>query len=237
MRIEINPTYRHLEPFIQQIPELFDSSGEILYEGRNTLRMYNINGLQIVIKRFKQPHLINRFVYGTIRESKAERSYMHAFELIKHNINTPGPIAFIEHYNFGLRDSYYVSLCSTMQHELREFCNDAPVNGSALLFEELGFFSARLHNLGILHRDFSPGNILFDIIHGKPVFSLVDINRISFKQISEEAGYQAMKRLWLSDEAYQLVARAYAKGRKLNEEKAVKRILQLKNHFMENRYK
>lgn len=237
MRIEINPIYRHLESFIHQIPEIFDSSGEILYEGRNTLRRFNVNGLQIVIKRFKHPHIVNRFVYGTIRESKAERSYNHAFELIRFNINTPGPIAFIENYHFGLKDSYYVSLNSTMQHVLREFCNDLPVNGSVQLFEELGYFSARLHNLGILHRDYSPGNIMFDIIHGKPVFSLVDINRISFKKISEETGYQGMKRLWLSDEAYQIIARSYAKGRKLDEEKAVNRILKLKNHFMENRYK
>lgn len=39
-------------------------------------------------------------------------------------------------------------------------------------------FTARLHEAGILHLDYSPGNILYDKIGEEYHFSLVDINRM-----------------------------------------------------------
>lgn len=46
-------------------------------------------------------------------------------------------------------------------------------------------FTARLHEAGILHLDYSPGNILYDKIGEEYHFSLVDINRMHFG----ESGY------------------------------------------------
>ena len=39
-----------------------------------------------------------------------------------------------------------------------------------------------------MHRDYSPGNILFDKIDGEYHFMLVDINRMSFGKISIDMG-------------------------------------------------
>ena len=236
MKIEINPVYRHLTDFIYSVPYLFDSIGEIIHDGRNRLRRCNIYGYELVIKRFKKPHLINRFVYGSIRDSKAERSYEYAFKLLEKNINTPIPVAYIEVYSFGLRDSYYLSLYTSIKREMREFCDLESVDNNRFILEAFGKFTANLHNKGVLHIDYSPGNILFDTVHGRPVFTLVDINRMKFVNVSEEMGYKNLQRLWLHDEPFRVIARSYAKERGFDEDKAEELILKYKNRYMATRY-
>ena len=49
-------------------------------------------------------------------------------------------------------------------------------------------FTARLHEAGILHLDYSPGNILYDKIGEEYHFSLVDINRMHFGEVDIKKG-------------------------------------------------
>ncbi|MCL3853350.1 lipopolysaccharide kinase InaA family protein [Parabacteroides sp. GYB001] len=233
MKIEINPKYNTLTSFIQTIPEQFDQSGSIVYEGRNVLRKYVVNNLQLVVKSFKPPHLINRFVYGNIRKSKAFRSFHYALLLRDQGINTPEPVAYIEQYNMGLVHSYYISLESPFTRNLREFWFVPEIGDRRLILKEFGLFTARMHELNVLHRDYSAGNVLFGLVDGKISFDLVDINRMSFNPVSEEAGYKNFAPLWLTDDAYMEIAKAYARGRGFDEIRAVKRVLFYKNLFME----
>lgn len=232
MKIGINTKYNSLIPFIQAIPEQFDKSGTVIYEGRNILRKYNVNNFCIVVKSFKPPHVINRFVYSGLRKSKAYRSYNHALLLKEIGVNTPDPIAYIEQYKMGLVHSYYISLQSPFTRNMREFWFIPEIGDRHFILEKFGLFTAKMHELGVLHRDYSAGNILFGMIDGDVSFELVDINRMSFSPVSEEEGYKNLAPLWLTDAAYIEIAKAYANGRGFDESVAIKQILYYKNIFM-----
>lgn len=235
MRIIINPSYKFLEDFIYSLPANFEKSGKVIYEGRNILRQYTIKNVDLVVKRFKQPHLINRIVYRFFRLSKANRSYHYGLELFRRGIATPEPIAFIEKRNFGLTDSYYISLNSPLKHTMREFWFDPEIGERKFILEAFGKFTARLHQKGVLHLDYSSGNILFDIENGNPVFSLVDINRIRFGKVTEEEGYKSFARLWLPNEVYVIIAKCYAAESGYNETHAIERICYYKDCFMKQK--
>lgn len=85
----IHPDFKNLEEFIVSIPERFQrNEGTVIHQGRNELRKMEYNGKEYVIKSFHSPHLINRFVYGIFRPSKAKRSYDHAEMLLKIGVGT-----------------------------------------------------------------------------------------------------------------------------------------------------
>ena len=47
---------------------------------------------EFVVKSFHRPNLINRFVYGIFRPSKAKRSYIHAGMFLEIGVGTPRPV-------------------------------------------------------------------------------------------------------------------------------------------------
>lgn len=92
----IHPDFKNLEEFIVSIPERFQrNEGTVIHQGRNELRKMEYNGKEYVIKSFHSPHLINRFVYGIFRPSKAKRSYDHAEMLLKIGVGTPQPVGYM----------------------------------------------------------------------------------------------------------------------------------------------
>lgn len=72
-----------------------------------------------------------------------------------------------------------------------------------------------------MHRDYSPGNILFDKIDGEYHFMLVDINRMSFGKISIDMGCANFARLWGQKAFFELLAREYARARNTDEHTAL----------------
>ena len=50
MKITVNPGMEHLRQFVRQLPELFPVSGEVLHDGRNQIRAFDI-GSEDVYKR------------------------------------------------------------------------------------------------------------------------------------------------------------------------------------------
>jgi len=96
MRGEINPKYKELESFLKELPANFDHSGELIYEGRNTIRTFYVKGYLLNVKSFKIPHLINKIAYAWLRGSKAKHSYLYAMKLIKKGASTPEPVACVE---------------------------------------------------------------------------------------------------------------------------------------------
>ena len=72
------------------IPERFAAGeGTVVYKGRNELRKMTYGGLDLVVKSFHRPNLVNRFVYGVFRPSKAKRSYDHARMYQEIGVGTP----------------------------------------------------------------------------------------------------------------------------------------------------
>ena len=191
-RLTINPPYEHLRAFIEQIPTTMESEGTYIYGGRRNLivSMTAPDGTQLNVKRFCQPRMLNRIIYSAgIRQPKGLRAFTYPARLLAKGIETPEAVAYIEERNALrlLRQSYFVSLQCPYSHLLYEM-GDALPDVYEPMAEALARFAAHMHEQEVLHRDFSPGNILWEYAgrqgwqEEKPSFrfSIVDINRMRF---------------------------------------------------------
>lgn len=214
MRVIINPKYAHLQKQIENIPDYFENERDVVYDGRNILKRINLDNVDVVVKSFKKPHIINRVVYSFFRQSKAERSYIYSMEIQKHGFQTPEPVAMIEQYHGGLLShSYYI--CCYDGGETVRCLMDGKVAGNEDKLLAFARYTVALHQAGILHLDYSPGNIL---IHQKDsneyCFSLVDVNRMQLlKEIDCDTVCRNMCRLCISREVLVYIMTEYASKR------------------------
>jgi serine/threonine protein kinase len=216
-KVVIHPDYAFCADFINRIPEIFHSEGETIFKARNELKIFTCQGLELVVKSFKTPHIINQFVYTTVRTSKAERAYKHALILIDKEILTPTPVAFIEIKKAGLLfDSYFISIKSRFHREIREISDTPGLPEAYPVLADFARFTAGLHQKGIFHKDYSPGNILFGKTGDRYAFELVDLNRMKFCTINLKDACKNLRRLCFSDEQYRFFAGKYAAARNVD---------------------
>ena len=105
MRKEIHKKYQtdsSICEFVDGLPQRFEQEGTLLYDERNVIRRFEVNGTVLVVKRFKRPNFFQRIAYTFFRSSKAFRAYHNGEELIRRGISTPFPIAYLETYSTGL---------------------------------------------------------------------------------------------------------------------------------------
>ena len=179
-KLILREKYKDLKEFVAQIPRRFEQEGRTIYKGRNLIKVFDgPNDLQMNVKRYRIPVGINRLVYSLgIRKAKGLRGYQYPRVLLEKGIDTPEPIAYIEDRKGGLITySYLITVQSKLQHTLYEFGN-APKEQWLPMVEPLAAFAAKIHEQNLMHRDFSPGNVLWDVIDGTYQFSVVDINRM-----------------------------------------------------------
>ena len=221
MNIVINPAFNHLKEYIENISSSFVNEKNIIYEGRNTLKLFDIGEQKFVVKSFKIPHFINKFIYSFIRLSKARRSYEYGLILRTKSINTPEPVAYIENKKFGLlSNSYYVSIHLDYSGMMREL-NTGKLEGREEFLRQFAQFTAFIHEQNVLHLDYSPGNILYKKTEDDYAFYLVDINRMSFGPVNMKQGCENLQRLWGNDEMIAFIAAEYAKARGFDVNKCV----------------
>lgn len=236
MKIVLNPAYSQLSSFVNNIPIFFDKKGELIYGGRNKLKVYQVDGYDVVVKSFRKPHLFNRIVYTFFRLSKARRSYEHAFELLKREVPTPAPIAYIEEKRGGLLNrSYYISVYAKDYEHVRPYMNATYLDD--VLLTELAQFIALLHNKGVYFLDLSPGNVLWKKEDERFLFTLVDINRMKFKlTLSKKERYENFERLSYKNDVITFMACKYAKASYLDDNEAVTKIREACKRFFEEKY-
>lgn len=230
-KLIINTEFKELEDFVRNLPETFDLSGEIIYDGRNIIKIINTDGRQINVKSFQKPNIINRFVYGNFRKSKAQRSFEYANILIKNNILTPAPIAYLElktGLSFG--QSFYISIQENFDGIMREL-QRGPFVGREMLLQQFAKFTANMHEKQILHMDYSPGNILYKLVNNNYQFYLVDLNRMQFGKISMEKGCHNFCRLWGNEEMISYIASEYAKARNFDIDTCIQLTLKYHREF------
>ncbi len=231
METIINPLYSELKDFITGIPSFFEKKGKSIYKGRNEIKTFEINGLEIAAKSFKKPHFINRIAYTFFRKSKARRSYEHALILQEKKITTPQPIAFIEEKKNGLiSGSYYISTYKEYPGIMREF-RHCPLSGKEDLVRAFARFTAFVHEQGVLHLDYSPGNILYEKTASGYDFCLIDINRMKFGEIDMKTACRNLQRLWGSDEMIAFTAKEYANARGFDEKTCIDLTLKYHREF------
>ena len=232
MRVIINPKYAHLQKEIENIPISFEKELDVVYDGRNILKRISLGGVDVVVKSFKQPHVINRVVYSFFRQSKAARSYIYSMKIQQHGFETPEPIAMIEQYKNGLLShSYYV--CCYDAGETVRCLMDGKVKGNEDKLLAFARYTVGLHQSGILHLDYSPGNIL---IHQKGEngyrFSLVDVNRMQLlPEIDCDKVCRNMCRLCISREVLTFIMTEYASIRGWNVDSTVDLALYYSDQF------
>lgn len=228
----IHPNYQKLEHFISFLPENFLNQGEYIHDGRNKIKMFDVDGLKINVKRYRIPLIFNRLIYVYLRQPKAVRAYDYALKLLEAGVNTPAPIAYIlERKNGLLGFSYFLSVQVPYSRRFYEFGNSPMDEEHRMILEAFGHYTATLHNKEIYHQDYSPGNILFDVIDGKPEFCLVDINRMEFGPVSMKKGCLNFARLWGPLQMFRIIAKAYAQTRGFNEEETCREILQAREQY------
>lgn len=231
MKVHVNSRYSNISEFINSVPKIFSNEGKTVYKSRNTIKLFEVNGITINIKSFKRPNIINRFVYKYIRKSKAERSYLNALEVLDRGISTPEPIGYIEISKNGLIDkSYYISIHEQVEGTMKEVYK-RPKHECKELIQAFIAFTAEVHKKGILHKDYSPGNILFKNTEDSYHFYLVDLNRMSFKNISILDSCKSFSRLYADDNTLNFISEEYSKKRKYN-----KRICQKLIHIYNRRF-
>jgi hypothetical protein len=207
----LNPKYEYFKDNLLDIRNIFNSSNDSIHKARNELKIINIDGKKYVVKSFKVPHFINRLAYTYFREGKAKKSYLNAVKLEKLDINTPTPIGVIEFFENSLvSQSYFISLYEPYDFTIREVFRHQ-VDDIENILKEFAKFTYALHSKGVWHVDYSSGNILITKVNEKYKFSLVDINRMEFKNISPKEGLTNFNKFWADKDDLDIIIKEYAK--------------------------
>jgi serine/threonine protein kinase len=235
MTIVINPTYSRLRSFVENIPAKFNNEGEMVYEARNQLKKFTVEGYEVIVKRYKIPFYINRIAYTFVRPSKAKRAYEYALKLLDLGLNSPAPIAYIEQFKGGLlTHGYFISIFEKDYSDIRDLMDG--IQQDADLLQQLSVYIADIHSKGVLHLDMSPGNILYKKVGDNYNFTLIDINRMQFlPSVSAEKRFSSFKRLSSNEEVLTSIAKVYATASKLNESKSIKEINKASFEFFNSR--
>ena len=218
---------------MKKLPDIFLDEGQVIYDKRNIIKVIRFDNIDINIKSFAVPNIINRFVYGNFRLSKARRSFEYANILLERNVNTPAPIGYIEQREgFLFSRSFY--LCVHEQFDgMMRVLQRGTVESHKLLLTRFAKFTADMHEKEVIHEDYSPGNILYNRNEDDYNFYLVDLNRMSFGKVSEEEGCRSLRRLWGSEEMIRFIASEYARARGFNVEKCIELSVHYWNEFWE----
>jgi hypothetical protein len=217
IRYECHDDYLFLKSSLESIRAIFSRDEHTIHKARNELKIIELDGIKTVVKSFKLPHLLNRIVYTFFRRSKGYKSYHNALRLQKLGISTPQPIALIEFFESGLlADSYFISEFFDYDFTIRTPLLE-PLEDREAIFAAFAAYTYDLHQKGVWHLDYSPGNILIKRTENGYQFSIVDINRMVFKTICPLEGCENFNKLWAFDDELEIMGREYAKLSGLDE--------------------
>ena len=167
------------------LPESIEKQpiSKVLRDTRNKIWNIETSTGTITIK-LNRAQGIKKFTYRFL-DSKAKRHWNNAITMLRNGINTPQPIAFFErHQRKGIAHNYYITQFLENAFSARDVFTSIN-NGKSHcrgiehneLLKVIGQAVCQMHNMGILHRDLSSGNILLIINNAevKPYF--IDIGR------------------------------------------------------------
>lgn len=234
MKYKINPQMSDCAALIVDIEANFEQSQCVLQDARNKIKKVEFNNVSYVVKSFKKPNLFNSLMYSFLRKSKAKRSYEYSLKIAS---VVPQAIGYVEFYRASLlTHSFFVSEWFDYDFTIRKVLLEQNLADRDQLFKGFAQFSFELHQLGVLHKDYSPGNILIKKIAGEYQFKIIDINRMLFKELSLKERMKNFSMLWASDADLAMIAEHYAKisGDDVSECQQLSRYYNQKNKRIKN---
>jgi len=218
MKYEISDTvYKEL---IQNIRVYFSKANTSIWDRRNKIKIISFHKEEVTIKSFKIPHFMNKIVYTFLRDSKAKRSYDNSMEILEF---VPKPIGYAEYKNFGLLyDSYFVCEKYAYDFTIREVLIENNFEDRDNIFKEFATFTHALHLKGVVHLDYSPGNILIKKMSDDTYeFKIIDVNRMKFKILTEKEQLENFSKLWAKDDDLKIIIKSYVPFIDMDEAKAI----------------
>ncbi|WP_199897971.1 lipopolysaccharide kinase [Flavobacterium sp. B17] len=209
--------------------KIFKSGGVLIGNGsRNVIKVFNLNGIHLNFKLFKQHNIINRHVYKFYRKSKAQRSFEYAHMLIQKSYWTPKPIAYIENHDFiGLTSSYYISEQLENSLTFDHVLGDHSFPDREQIIKEYTSLMFRLHNDGILFLDNSPNNFLIRKEDNSYSIYMVDLNRMNFyDSIDLNKRLSNFARITNDPEVIKIIAEQYSYLYGISEDLCLEKITQ-----------
>ncbi|MDQ1244910.1 MAG: hypothetical protein QG565_1250 [Campylobacterota bacterium] len=207
--MQLNFVEKKYIDLLKNIQNYFNTSQDSIHKARNEIKIIDFEGKEFVVKSFKIPNILNKLVYTVFRDSKAKKSYENSIKIIDF---VPKPIGYIEFKKFGLIDeSYFVSENFKYDFTIREPLRDDNFENKKEIFKAFARFTYDIHKNGILHLDYSPGNILIKKENGSYIFKIVDINRMEFKPLNLDDRLKNFSKLWAKDEDLEIIVKEYAR--------------------------
>lgn len=209
------------EKFLDNIKGYFKNSKTSIHKARNEIKIIDFEGEKLVVKSFKVPHILNKIIYSFFRDSKAKKSYENSLRI---GDFAPRAIGYIEFKNsFLFEKSFFVSENFKYDLTIREPLLEKNYPDKNKIFDAFARFTFHLHNNGIFHQDYSPGNILIKKEEDRYIFKIVDINRMKFKNLSLDEKIKNFSKLWAKNEDLIIILKAYSKYANLDEDKIIKK--------------
>ena len=226
----VHKDYKDIENYLLTIPSLFEKGeGIVIYKGRNELREFEFGGKKFIVKSYKQPNIVNKFVYGILRPSKAKRSYENALKLLEIGVGTPFPVAYINIRRYMMFDrSYFISLKSECSHIYKDLVYNK-FDEEELVMREIGKITAIMHNKGYAHKDYGCGNILFEKVENGVKIDLIDLNRMYIGKVGLKSGCKNFEKIPASSKMQEYMAQEYAKYRNFNPDECLRLIQEFRN--------
>ncbi len=236
-RFVVHDSKKLLGADIKKAIDNFEEYTDILGDAeRNVIKIITLNDKKYTIKSFKIPNVINQVAYRFFRKSKAERSYMYANKLLDVGVKTPFPIAYeIRTTPFLFKKSFYVSELVECDLTYRELTTDFGIEDHEEILRAFTRFTFELHKNGINFLDHSPGNTLIERIENGYEFSLVDLNRMEFGEMSFETRIKNFARLTIHESMIRVMSNEYAKCTSEDESEIFRLMWQYTQEF-QNRY-
>ncbi len=234
MKLIVHPDYRRYSDFIRQLPATFDQSGELLYQGRNVVKRYRVDGQSLVVKKYKHPNFFQRIIYTYFKSTKTERAYKFAALLRDKGIESPHEVAYIETRRHGLfTTGFFVSL--NCDYPPTSILLSVP-HFDHPLADALAGFLVELHEKGVLHGDLNLTNILYHADDdGRYRFALIDTNRSIFKRPTPDECLDNLKRLTHKREVLVYIISLYARRRGWDTDECVHKVIRQLERFEEHR--
>ena len=167
-----------LKQFVTSLPQSFEQSGTILYDKRNQIRRYTVDGTDLVVKRYKKPNVTQCIAYSWFTPNKAEKSFLFAGRLEALGIQTPRPLAAVTCRSFSVVRRYYL-VTETCDWPSCWSLLDEGFDRKTELVSALAAQLIRMHEAGFMHGDTNLSNFLYDPNDFNRL-CVIDINRSRF---------------------------------------------------------